>query len=60
MNNVTRDEFIKKLSEVSLDCEDCIEEDFFLFDKGTCIFEIWRYIEEHYDCVLGAVFEGKE
>ncbi len=36
----------KKFSEIPIDNNDCIEKDFYCWEKGTYRFDIWHWFDE--------------
>lgn len=47
------------LGDIPVDEEDQIDEDFYLWEKGTDKFEIWHWFDEHLEEGLGKFLEGK-
>jgi len=45
--------FWEALGNVPLNEDDKLDDDFFIFDKGTDIFEVWEWFEEKFDTQIG-------
>ncbi len=53
---ITFDEAWELLTDIPVNNEDEIEEPFLHFDIGDDKFEIWGWLEEHYDVCIGDMF----
>jgi len=50
----------EELGDIPVDEDDCIEEDFLLFEKGTDKFEIWYWFEEAFHVSVAKDLMGLE
>ena len=47
------DEMWEILTDIPIDEDECIEEPFLHFETGTDRYDIWHWIEDTYDVVIG-------
>lgn len=48
--------FWGELGDIPIDENDCIDDDFIIFDKGTDVQDIWHWFEEFYDTQIGGKY----
>lgn len=53
-------ELWKELSEVIVDENDCIEEDWYIFEAGTYKIDIWHWFEDYFGVSVAEDLMGTE
>ena len=49
LKNKTAEDLWKELGDVPIDDKEDIDEDWYSFKRGTCIFDIWSWFEEMFN-----------